>query len=133
MGATDITFKIRGKSPLVGGGFDSSGSPVQAKRMTWGRIDISAYAAAGMDVSLADFGLDALDYLRFEVRAVDPAGGVSWVYPATTVHLDAQWADGTDKLFITDDEAEGTALDTNGTAQIYWFAIGDYAGAPNQL
>ena len=133
MAITDINFKIRGESPLVGGGFDSNGSPVQAKKMVWGRIEVTSYAAAGMDMVIADLRLDTLDYLKMQVLTIDDNDDGTFTWPASTVHLDAQWAAGSDKLFITIDEAEGTKMADEGVATINFIAIGDFAGAPDLL
>jgi acyl-CoA hydrolase len=133
MAVGDINFKVRGESPLVGGGFNASGSPVQAKKLVWGRIEVTSYAAAGMDMQVEDLRLTSIDYLHMQVLTIDDNDDGTFTWPSSTVHYDAQWADGTDKLFITIDEAEGTKMTDEGVATINFIAIGDHSGAPDLL
>ena len=130
MAITDIRFKIQGESPLPGGGFDASGIPVQAKKMVWGRIEVLSYAAAGMDMSLNDIHLSALDFIEMQVYSLDDDDDGVFTYPQSTVHYDAQWADGTDKLFITLSEKSGTAVTDEGVVNINFFAICDSSTIP---
>lgn len=131
MAIGDINVKIRGESPLAGAGFSASGTPVQGKRMVWGRIEVTSYAAAGMDLELLDFRLESLDYLHLQVLTIDDNDDGTFTWPASTVHFDAQWAQGSNKLFITIDEAEGTKMADEGVATINFVALGDHAGAPS--
>ena len=133
MATTSINFKIKGESPLAGAGFDASGSPVQGKKIVWGLLEVTAYAAAGMDMTLNQIGLSALDHLDMQVATIDDNADGTFTWPASTVHYDAQWAEATNKLFITLSEKAGTAVTAGGLVNVNFLAIGDSATAPELL
>jgi len=123
------TVKIRGYSPLVGGGFNSSGSPVQAKRVVWGTFSITSYSAGATGEAFApeDVGLNTLDMISFNVTSVD-GGAIAEGNGAR-----AQWDGGT-SIYVWDTLGEsGTIVESDSASEIRFLAIGDFAGAPDLL
>ena len=70
--ASDI--KVRFKSFLPGGGYDSSGNAKQGKTRVVGEIDVTSYSGQGGEpLSATDLGLSTIDAIS--LRNADEASG----------------------------------------------------------
>ena len=127
----DITHvKELGRSVLPGGGTTTGGVNKNDKVMVWGEMS-AVYVSTGIAVNLKGgpraFGLETLDYAQFEVRSADVN------VPATTVLLSANYLHTTDKIFVSEDDAEGTAPSDADVILLRYLCIGSSASAPDQV
>ena len=72
--ASDV--KIRFRSFLPGGGFDSSGNAKQGKTRVVGIVDVTSYAPGAEALAPSDIGLSAIDAISLRVSdATGDTGG----------------------------------------------------------
>jgi hypothetical protein len=122
--ATDV--KIRFRSFLPGGGFDSSGNAKQGKTRVVGEVDVTSYdGGEGEPLKPVDVGLNAIDAITLR-NAEEISGGLSGgdasrrgvVYAKGSGHF---------YLFTTDGAGTITPLASGGTETIEFVAEGDSA------
>lgn len=112
-------------SPLVGAGFDSTGTPVQSKMRVWGELNVTSYTTGGETVSPADIRLETIDFINFDVRTVNDAG----TEPAAANLLNARYINSSQKVMIKLDE--NTEVTSTQDASVMFDAVGNFAGAPD--
>ncbi len=123
--ATDV--KIRFRSFLPGGGFDSSGNPKQGKTRVVGELDVTSYSGQGGEpLSAADLGLSTIDAIT--LRNADEASGNlggtgeafrrDVIYSKTTGHF---------YLFTVDGVGDWDDLQAAQTETLEFVAEGDSA------
>jgi hypothetical protein len=122
--------KIRFRSFLPGGGFDSSGNAKQGKTRVVGRIEVTAYdGGEGEPLKPVDVGLSAIDALTLRVEdensgAMSDAGGVG---SAHTRHVTYAKTTGHFYLFSSDGAGSKIPGADNNTENVEFVAEGDSA------
>jgi hypothetical protein len=121
--ASDV--KIRFRSFLPGGGFDSAGNPKQGKTRVVGEIDVTSYVgSSGEPLSAADVGLNAIDHADLKVRE-QVAGDFSG--SAVTREVAYSHSAARFYLFSTDEDGARTAPLAETTESLTFVVEGDSA------
>jgi hypothetical protein len=110
----------RFKSFLPGGGYDSSGRPVQGKSNFRGVIKVTSYTRGGETLRPQDLGLEAIDDLTLTL--VEPLTGPNPSQQARSV----RYATGSQQFYVSRD-AENVEVTGAAAFDIYFDAFGDAA------
>ena len=121
--ANDV--KIRFRSFLPGGGFNSAGNAVQGKTRVVGLIDVTSYSGEeGEPLSPTDLGLSAIDSITLRV-----SDGISSGVPAGNIR-GVSYVQSTDHFYLyTTASSTGVVspVATAGTETVEFDASGDSA------
>ncbi len=117
--ANDV--KIRFKSHLPGGGFNSSGDPKQGKTRVVGEIDVTSYVH-GENLSAIDIGLTAIDSIS--LRIADETGSAG-----AQTNREVLYVKSVAQFYVNTVSQAGVKLGATGagTETIEFDALGDSA------
>lgn len=120
--ANDV--KIRFRSFLPGGGFDSAGGPKQGKTRVVGEVDVTSYAGQkGEPFNPIDIGLSVIDaiHLRVADACSDGGGGAT---------REVNFTKSTGHFYLITVDAAGavTNVAQAATETLEFDALGDSAG-----
>lgn len=121
--ASDV--KIRFRSFLPGGGFDSSGNPKQGKTRVVGEVAVTSYVgSSGEPLSAIDVGLSAVDAITLRVSE-EAAGDFS----GHALTRGAVYAKGSGHfyLFTVDTDGDRVGYTAAATETVEFVAEGDSA------
>ena len=118
--ASDI--KIRFRSFLPGGGFDSAGAAKQGKTRVVGSIGVTSYTVGGEALAPMDVGLSVIDAIT--LRVGDETGA-----PTGKHKRDVLYSQNVDKFYLTNTTAVGNVSEyaAAATETIEFVAEGDSA------
>jgi hypothetical protein len=129
MSSAQHDVKIRFRSFLPGGGFDSSGNPTQGKMRVVGEIDVTAYeGGGGAPLSAQDLGLTTIDSISLRVSdenngdmSATAGGGQSYIRSVSYTK-----SVGFFYLFNRDADGQAAVVD-NATETLEFDAFGESA------
>ena len=119
--ANDV--RIRFRSFLPGGGFDSAGDPKQGKTRVVGTVTVTSYTKGGEALSPIDVGLSAIDAIT--LRVGDETGD-----PSATRKRDVLYSQTVDRFYLMNVTTAGVPVEyaNADTETIEFVAEGDSAG-----
>ena len=125
-----IDVKIRFRSYLPGGGFDSSGNPKQGKTRVIGQVDVTTYGGgSGEQFSAMDVGLTAIDSMQLRV-ADENSGDLSDAIGGAVAPIRAvTYTKSTGHFYLFDIDGDGDIGPSAaaGTEVLEFEAFGDSA------
>jgi hypothetical protein len=120
---------VRFKSFLPGGGYDSTGRPVQGKTNVRGVINVTSYTRGGETLRAQDVGLETIDSLDLEL-----------VEPFTSPNPSQNWRDvgyssAAAQFYAWVEASSGAFAELAGASafEVAFDAFGDAAHAPELL